>query len=91
LCSRYWASRQATLARKGSRIAGFGVLRRVDYSWADVWAVGDGTRALLYQPNFVSGSLWTYDGNDFFVVSAVFGAVAFELADASARNDEFDL
>lgn len=75
---------------RATRIGAFGVLRHASYTWADLWAVGDGGRMLLYEPDFVSASLVTFDGNDFFRVTACFGAVTFQVADESAGGDEFD-
>jgi hypothetical protein len=73
------------------RIGFVGRLRNIGYSWAEGFAVGDSGRILLYEPDFVSASLWTYDGNDFFALTIRCGDVEFLVGDESYANDEFTM
>jgi hypothetical protein len=74
---------------RSPRIGVVGQLRMIDYSWADGFAVADSGRVLLYEPDFVSAFLRTFDGNDFFRVEICFGDMAFVLGDESSALDEF--
>ena len=74
---------------KSPRIGFVGRLRNIGYSWADGFAVGDGGRLLLFEPDFVSASLWTADGNDFFAITIRCGDVEFLVGDEHYAFDEF--
>ncbi len=65
---------------KGPRAAVRGVLRKTGHP-GDSFAMGDGGRLVLYEPDFVSASLWTYDGNDYFELTIRFGDVSFLVGD----------
>jgi hypothetical protein len=73
------------------RITILGELRHFDFGWADGFAVGDGGRVLLHEPDFISGSLWTFDGNDFFLLTLRFGDVEFLIGDESGAQQEFTM
>jgi hypothetical protein len=78
-------------AEAASRIQTKGVLRHYDYGWAEGFALGDATRVLLYEGDFVGAVLTEVDG--------VGAWVAIRLTDVRVvighpglvETDEFDL
>jgi|SRR5271154_132998 len=76
---------------EASRIGIAGTLRAIGYSWAAGFAIGEGGRLLLYEPDFVSASLETFDGNDYFSITARFGDVTFLIDDEGRAGDEFSM
>ena len=68
---------------KAPRVVVRGALRKVGHSWADSFAIGSGGSMVLYEPDFVSASLRTYDGNDFFALTMRFGEASFLVGDES--------
>ena len=84
-------SSRRPLGGRAARLGVAGQLRRITYSWADVFAVGESGRLLLYEPDFVSAALWTYDGNDFFRITIQLGDVTFLIGDESELSDEFEM
>jgi hypothetical protein len=77
---------------RASRIQAKGILRHYAYSWAEGFALGDGARVLLYEPDFVSASLRTLDGVDLFWVRIELADVKFSIGNPGAmETDEFDL
>ena len=57
-----------------------GVLHKTGHS-GDSFAIGADGRWVIYEPDFVSASLRTYDGNDYFMLTIRFHGVSFVLAD----------
>jgi hypothetical protein len=77
---------------KGSRVQAKGVLRHYAYGWAEGFALGDAARILLYEPDFVSAHLSTFDGVDFFSVGIKLANIEFSIGNpALVETDEFDL
>lgn len=64
----------------GPQVTVRGVLHKTGHS-GDSFAIGDDGRLVLYEPGFVSASLRTYDGNDYFMLTIRFDEVSFVLAD----------
>jgi hypothetical protein len=67
------------------RIKVVGELRKIGYSGVDGFAVGDSGRVLLHGPDFVSASLETFEGNNFFAVEMRFGEVSFFVGDRTTN------
>jgi hypothetical protein len=68
------------------------VLRHYAYGWAEGFALGDAARILLYEPDFVSAHLSTFDGVDFFSVGIKLANIEFSIGNpALVETDEFDL
>jgi hypothetical protein len=79
-------------AEAASRIQAKGVLRHYVYSWAELFALGDAARVLLYEPDFVSASLKTFDGVQFFMVRIELAKVAFVIGSPGLlETGDFDL
>jgi hypothetical protein len=49
---------------RSSRIQAVGVLKHYTYGWGEGFAVGDDARVLIWEPDFVSAHLQTFDGID---------------------------
>jgi hypothetical protein len=73
-----------------SRIQAKGVLRHYAYGWAEGFALGDAARVLLYEPDFVSGEMRTFEGVDLFWISVTLTRVEFTIGNLP-ETDEFDL
>jgi hypothetical protein len=79
-------------AAAASRIQAKGILRHYAYSWAEGFALGDGARILLYEPDFVSASLRTLDGVDSFWVGIELAEIKFTIGSPGGlETDEFVL
>jgi hypothetical protein len=74
-----------------SRLGVAGTLRNIGYSWAASFAIGDSGRLLLYEPDFIAASLLTFDGNDFFRITARFADVTLVIGDESCAGQEFSM
>jgi hypothetical protein len=75
-----------------SRIQAKGVLRHYAYGLAEGFALGDGSRVLLYEPDFVSAGLRTVDGVDLFWIGIRLTDLQFTIGGlGSIETDEFDL
>jgi hypothetical protein len=80
-------------AAAASRIQARGVLRHYDYGgWAEGFALGEGARVLLYEPDFVSAGLRTLDGVDLVLIGIRLANVKISIESTGAvATDEFDL
>jgi hypothetical protein len=76
---------------KSSRIQACGSLNHYAYGWAQGFAIGDGARALLWEPDFVSARLRTLEGNAIFWLEVKLHGLDFVIGDLSMQTDEFDL
>jgi hypothetical protein len=76
---------------KSSRIQAVGVLKHYAYGWGEAFAVGDGARVLIWEPDFVSAHLQTFDGVDYFRIGIELVALRFVVGDLALQTDEFDL
>jgi len=59
-----------------------GTVRYYDYNWADGFAIGDGARMLVSEPDFVGAKLRTHDGAEHFSIAMRFGEAAYSFPPA---------
>ena len=78
---------------RASRIQAKGMLRHYAYGgWAEGFALGDGARILLYEPDFISATLTTVDGVDLCWVTIELAEIGFSIGNPGGmESDEFDL
>jgi hypothetical protein len=77
---------------KSSRIQAIGALTHYHYNWAEGFAIGEGTRVLIWEPDFVSATLRTDDGTNIFHIVVKLRGLDFVIGDAVVvQTDEFDL
>jgi hypothetical protein len=76
-----------------SRIQAKGILRNYAYGgWAKGFALGDGARVLLYEPDFVSAGLGSHEGADQFWMSIELAETKIMIGSpGQIETDEFDL
>lgn len=65
---------------KGPLVTVSGVLHKAGHS-GNSFAIGASGRLVLYEQDFVSASLRTYDGNDYFTLTIHFSKVSIVLSD----------
>ena len=75
-----------------SRLQTKGIMRRYSYDWAEGFAIGDGGRLLLCEPDFRAARLRTYDGNEHFQITICFLDAQYVIGDPGlVETDEFEL